>query len=395
MTVPHVILKSKRAQPFFAHHPWVFAGAIDRLEGEPADGAEVDVHSFAGHFIARGFYNSQSKIRVRLYSWNPNQALDRDFFRNQLEKAIRFRELIGLRGPGKGCRLVFSEADGLSGCTIDEYSGWLGVQFTSLGIAQRREMIADVLDELIQPQGIYMRTEKGVGKLEGIDIRDGILRGQPPTDDLIIDENGVRFRVHLPEGQKTGFYLDQRDNHLAAAHLSRGRSVLDAFCYSGGFGLHAARAGAASVECVDSSENALALARSNAELNQLTGIEFVKADVFAHLQARVEEGRKYGVVILDPPKFARSRSSIPEAIRGYRRLQTLGMKLLEPNGILITCCCSGLVTSDILEDLLAQIAVHEKREVQILAKSGQAPDHPVSATCLETAYLKCFISRVC
>lgn len=394
MSIPRVILKTKRAQPFYAHHPWVFAGAIERVEGEPVDGAEVDVLSHANHFIARGFYNGQSKIRVRLYSWVADQPLDRDFFRKRLERAIRFRERLGLRGPRNGCRLVFSESDGLSGCTIDEYAGWIAIQFTALGIGQRREMLLDLLDELIQPKGVYARTEKGIGQLEGLVLHDGVLRGSAPPSDLTIEENGLTFLMNLTEGQKTGYYLDQRDNRLAAAKLATGRSVLDAFSYTGGFGLYAARAGAESVECVDVSEQALTLARRNAELNALHNVSFEQADVFDHLEARVREGRHYGMVILDPPKFARSRNSIPQALSGYRRLQTLALRLLEPDGILVTCCCSGLIEPEMLEDLLAQISVHERRDVQLLAKLGQTPDHPVSVACRETSYLKCFISRV-
>ena len=351
------------------------------------------VFSQEEQFIAHGLFNSQSKIRVRLYSWEPEQSLDRAFFRGRLAKAIGFRDALGLRGPGKACRLVFSEADGLSGCTIDEYAGWLAVQFTSLGLAQRRDIFADIIEELLQPAGIYIRTEKGVNLLEGFDLRDGLLRGPVPPARIAIEENGLSFYVHLPEGQKTGYYLDQRENRAAVARFARNRNVLDAFSYTGGFGLYAARAGAASVECVDASAPALELAQANAECNGLSGIEFVRADVFKHLDRRVEEGRRYGMVILDPPKFARSRSSIPEAMRGYRRLQTLGLRLLEPDGILVTCCCSGLITSEMLEELLAKIAGHEKRDIQIISRSGQAADHPVSATCLETAYLKCFISR--
>jgi 23S rRNA (cytosine1962-C5)-methyltransferase len=394
MSLPRVILKARRAQPLFARHPWVYAGAIDRVEGDPADGAEVDVVSNADNFVARGLFNGQSKIRVRLYSWAPDRPLDRDFFRERLTAAVRLRDALGLRGPEQGCRLVFSEADGLSGLTIDAYAGWLAVQFTSLGLAQRREMFADMLQELVNPCGIYLRTEKGIGKLEGLELHDGVLRGPHPPTDLTIEENGLRFLVNLVEGQKTGYYLDQRDNRLAAAKLARGRTVLDVFCYTGGFGLHAARAGAAGVECVDVSEPALALARANAERNGITGLTFTRADVFDHLDRLEKEGRRYGMVILDPPKFARSRSSIPEALRGYRRLQTLAVRLLEPDGVLVTCCCSGLISGEMLEELLAQIAAHEKREVQILARFGQAPDHPVSATCLESSYLKCFISRV-
>ena len=394
MSVPIVTLKAKKAQPFLARHPWVFAGAIDRMEGDPADGAEVDLHSSAGVFIARGLFNSQSKIRVRLYSWEANRSLDREFFRERIERAVRLRDTLGLRGPGQGCRLVFSEADGLSGCTIDEYAGWLAVQVTALGIAGRRDVIADVLNEVVKPRGIYVRTEKGVGVLEGLALHDGLLSGDPPPADLAIDESGVSFLVNIAEGQKTGFYHDQRDNRKAAARLATGRRVLDAFCYTGGFGLHAARAGASSVECVDVSQPALALGRRNAERNGLAQVTFTRADVFRFLDAQVRDGQKYGVIVLDPPKFARSRGSIPEAMRGYQHLLKQSVKLTVPGGFIVFCCCSGLIAPDMVTELVAQVAGEERRDMQILERRGAAPDHPVAASCLETAYLKCFILRV-
>jgi 23S rRNA (cytosine1962-C5)-methyltransferase len=394
MAVPIVTLKPKRAQPFFARHPWVFAGAIDRVAGEPADGAEVDLHSSAGNFIARGLFNTQSKIRVRLYSWEADRALDRDFFRDRIERAVRLRETLGLRGSAGGCRLVFSEADGLSGCTIDEYAGWLAIQFTALGIAQRRDLLADVLNEVVKPRGIYVRTEKGVGTLEGLELHDGLLTGEPPPADLAIEEHGLSFLVNIAEGQKTGFYHDQRENRQMASRLAAGRRVLDAFCYTGGFGLHAAKAGAASVECVDVSESALALGRRNAERNGLSQVSFTRADVFKFLDAQVKDGQKYGLVVLDPPKFARSRGSIPEAMRGYRQLLKQAIKLAEPGGFVVFCCCSGLITPDMLTELVAQVGGEERRDVQILERRGAAPDHPVAASCLETAYLKCLPLRV-
>jgi 23S rRNA (cytosine1962-C5)-methyltransferase len=392
--VARVVLLPKRARPFYGRHPWVFAGAVAAVEGEPADGDVVDLVSHTGNFIARGLYNGRSKIRVRLYSWDPAAELDRAFFRDRLAAALRLRAALGLDGPGHACRLVFSEGDGLSGLTVDRYDRWLAVQFTSLGLAQRKEMLAEVLAELARPEGIYLRTERGVGQLEGLELQDGPLWGRPPDGPVEIKEHGLRFRVHLAEGQKTGFYLDQRDNRRAVAPLAAGRRVLDAFCYTGGFGLHAARAGATAVLGVDQSEPALALARENAALNNLTNLTFERGDVFARLDALATAGERFGLVVLDPPKFARDRKAVDEALRGYRRLQTLAVRLLEPEGFLATCCCSGLITADMLEELLAQIAAEEKRDIQILQRRGPAPDHPVSASCLESHYLKCIIARV-
>jgi 23S rRNA (cytosine1962-C5)-methyltransferase len=395
MNAPRVILLPKRARPFYGRHPWVYAGAVGTIEGSPADGDEVDLHSHTGNFIARGLYNSRSKIRVRLYTWSPDTPLDRAFFRTRLETAFRLRQsVLGLGAAGQGCRLAFSEADGLSGCTIDQYDRWLVVQFTALGLAMRRELFADLLTELFAPEGIYLRTERGIGELEGLDLQDGLLAGSLPTEPVVIEESGLRFYVNLAEGQKTGFYLDQRENRQAVARFARGRRMLDAFCYSGGFGLHAARAGALSVLGVDVSQPAIRLAEQNARLNGLDNAGFVRAEVFERLQALADGGERFGMVVLDPPKFARTRSALEEAMRGYRRLQSLALRLLESDGILVTCCCSGLIRAEMLEDLLAQLAVEEQREVQLLDRRGQASDHPVSVLCPESSYLKCLICRV-
>jgi 23S rRNA (cytosine1962-C5)-methyltransferase len=389
-----VILHPRRARPFYGRHPWVYAGAIAAVEGAPADGDVVDLVSHTGQFVARGLYNSRSKIRVRLYTWDADTSLDRAFFRTQLEDAIQLRRLLGLERPKSACRLVFSEGDGLSGCTVDRYDRWLAVQFTSLGLAQRREWILEPFIEMLQPTGIYQRTERGIGQLEGLEAHDELVWGEAPPGPIEIEEGGVRFLVNLAEGQKTGFYLDQRDNRQAAAPLARGRRMLDAFCYTGGFGLHAARAGATSVLGLDQSEPALQLARDNACLNGLDNLTFVRGDVFDELDALAGRGERFGVVVLDPPKFARARHAVEEALRGYRRLQTLALRLLEPHGFLVTCCCSGLITMDMLENLLAQLAAEEKRVVQVLQRRGPAPDHPVSVSCLESHYLKCLIAHV-
>jgi 23S rRNA (cytosine1962-C5)-methyltransferase len=277
---------------------------------------------------------------------------------------------------------------------VDQYDRWLVLQFTSLGLAQRREWLIDALVELLQPAGIMLRTERGIGQLEGLDLQDAPAWGQVPAEPIAIEEDGLRFLVHLAEGQKTGFYLDQRDNRRTVARYAAGRRVLDAFCYSGGFGLHAARAGARAVLGIDASEPALALARANAEANRLDNVSFVSADVFDHLDALRSAGERFGLVVLDPPKFARQRKSLDEALRGYRRLQALAIDLLEPDGILVVCCCSGLITFEMLEELLAQLSAEQRRPIQILERRGPAPDHPVAVSCLETNYLKCLICRV-
>jgi 23S rRNA (cytosine1962-C5)-methyltransferase len=395
MDLPRVVLLPRRARPFFGRHPWVFAGAIASVHGQPADGAVVDLYSHAGHFVARGIYNSHSKIRVRLYSWFQDTLLDHAFFRAKLSAAITLRgSILDLTGPGRACRLVFSEGDGVSGCTVDCYDRWLVVQFTSLGMAQRRDMLADLLNELVHPAGIYVRTERGIGQLEALPLQDGPLCGQVPAEPVIIEEAGLRFFVNLTEGQKTGFYLDQRDNRRTVATLAVGRRVLDAFCYTGGFGLHTARGGAREVIGIDVSQPALNLATANAGLNGLDCLSFRRENVFVALDRLCQSDERFGLIVLDPPKFARARQAVEEALRGYRRLQTLALRLLESDGILVTCCCSGLITMGMLEDLLAQLGAEEKREIQILERRGQAADHPVSAFCPESSYLKCLVSRV-
>ena len=390
-----VILKPRRAGPFFGRHPWVYPGAIERVEGDPTDGTVVDLVSHADNFVARGLYNGGSKIRVRLFSWDPGIELDETFFRKKLEAAVRLRrETLGFGGPGGACRLVFSESDGLPGLIVDQYDRWLTVQFTSLGLAQRKEMIADLLMDVAKVEGIYLRTERGIGQLEGLALQDGLLRGSIPQEPIVVDDGGLKLLVNLTEGQKTGFYLDQRDNRRIVAEFAKGRRVLDAFCYTGGFGLHAARAGATDVLGVDVSEPALVLARRNAEINGLTNLTFEKSDVFDRLDSLVLEGRTFGLVVLDPPKFARAGNAVEDALRGYRRLQTQAIKLLDPDGILVVCCCSGLISRDMLLELLAHLSVDQKRAVQILQTRGPSPDHPVIATCPETSYLKCVIARV-
>ena len=289
---------------------------------------------------------------------------------------------------------MFSEADGLPGCVIDQYDRWLIVQFTSLGLAQRRDMFADLLEELLQPEGIYLRTERGIGLLEGLEAHDTLLRGQVPIEPITIEEHGVKFLVQLREGQKTGFYLDQHESPQAVARLAQGRRMLDAFCYTGGFGLHALKAGARSVLGMDVSASALELAEANVRLNRLENITFEKTDVFAGLDSLVADNARFDLIVLDPPKFARTGHAIDEALRGYRRLQMQALRLLDADGILAVCCCSGLITQDMLYQQLAQLGADQHRGIQILEARGPSADHPIAANCLETDYLKCILCRV-
>jgi len=397
-SLPKVILKPRRAQPFFSRHPWVFPGAIARTEGDPAPGAEVALVTENGEFVARGLFNSQSKIQVRLFGWDALQPLDEAFWSARLDEAIRLRrDVLKLCGPGSACRLVFSEADGLSGLVVDRYGDWLSVQLTSLALASRREMLVRLLNEKLSPAGIWLRTERGIREAEGLEISDGLLCGAEPPRPLLIEEHGLRYAVDIVQGQKTGFFLDQRDNRRQAAEYVRANGrVLDLCCYTAGFAMNAVRHGAArEVLAIDGSEPALGTARANIESNGLTeAIRLEKADAFKALEALRAAGERFDLVVLDPPKLARHARGIVEALRGYHSLNRLAMEVLVPDGILVTCSCTGYVERQMFEDMLADAARSAKKRVQILEMRGPAADHPTSVTCKETDYLKCYIARV-
>ena len=395
LAAARVILKPRKARPFYGRHPWVLDSAVAQVEGSPADGDVVDLVAENGKFVARGFYNSQSRIRVRLVTWNPVEAINEDLLRRRLETAVAFRKSLGLDQPDGAARLVFSEADGLSGLIVDRYSQWLSIQVNSLAMAKRLPTLIPMLVELTRARGIVVRTEKGVPQSEGIELRDGLIWGELPDGPVFIEENDLRWGIDLSEGQKTGYYLDQRDNRRVAASYMRGRRVLDMFCYSGGFALNAAKHGdATEVIAYDSSAKALALAKANVQLNGVPNVHFEQEDGFDALARLARIGQGFGGVILDPPKFARSRQSVEEAMRAYHRLNRLAVDVLQAGGILVTCSCSGHVTRDDFLYMLVGVAQQTKRDIQILEQRGAAPDHPVAATCLETEYLKCFICRV-
>jgi 23S rRNA (cytosine1962-C5)-methyltransferase len=391
-----VVLKPKRARPFFGRHPWVLDSAVAKVEGQPADGDVVDLATHDGHFVARGLWNSQSRMRVRLYAFDASTKLDAELWHARLASALALRKTLGLDERAGATRLVNSEGDDLSGLIVDRYGEYLAVQVTALAMAVRLDTLCDALESLVAPRGILLRgAERGQAKIEGHALVDRVVRGAAPVGPIFVHEHGLKFGVDLAEGQKTGYYLDQRENRQAAARYARGRRVLDMFCYSGGFAVACAVSGGArSVLAVDTSAKAAALARANAELNGAANVTVEAVDAFEKLDALAAAGERFGMVILDPPKFARSRSTVDDALRAYHRINRVAVGLLEPGGILVTCSCSGSVSRDDFLQMLSGVAQRSARPIQLLECRGAAADHPVSASCLEGEYLTCVIARV-
>jgi 23S rRNA (cytosine1962-C5)-methyltransferase len=389
-----VFLRPRRARPFFARHPWVFDSSIERVAGQPEPGDAVEVVTSEGQFVATGLYNPTSTIRVRLYRWGDG-PLDEAFWSKSLIQAERLRTgILGLGVDRSAYRLVSSEGDGLSGLTVDRYDRWLVAQFSSLALYARRELIVRLLIELTGVEGIIARTERGIAQKEGLKAGEQVTIGSIPGDPVEIVENELTFRVDLRSGQKTGFYLDQRVNRREVAGYCRGKRVLDLFCFSGGFSLNAARAGAVRALGVDSSAPAIELARQHAILNRIDTAEFQTGDVLEVLERLRSDGQRFDMVICDPPKYAKQAKDVEHALKGYLRLNMAALDVLEPDGILVTCSCSGLIGRELFADLIGTVAEQSARPIQILDQRGQAPDHPISASCLETEYLKCLICRV-
>jgi len=391
-----VRLKRGRAKPFYFGHPWVFSGSVARLEGEPADGELVDVLDHSGNFIAKGFYNSRSQIRVRLVTWDREEAIDGAFFERRLRLALSLREEV-LRLPARtdAYRVVYSEGDGLPGLIVDRYADWLVVQILSIGMARRKDLVVAALARTCPSQSIFERSDTDVHEKEGIDPHVGVLAGAEPPDPVAVTMHGVRLYADIRSGQKTGLFLDHREDYQALLHYARGRRVLDCFCYTGAFAIFAmARGDATEALAIDLSDRALALARRNAELNGVGGIDFRQGDVFGELRRLRAEGQSFGLIVLDPPKFARSGADVPKALRGYKDINLVAMQCLESGGILVTCSCSQHVDEPTFEAMLNDAASDVGREVQVLERRGQARDHPVAVSCPESRYLKCFICRV-
>lgn len=394
LSLPQVRLKPRKARPFYGRHPWVLDSAIDHIDPAAADGDAVDLVCDKGKWIARGILNRGSRIQVRLYTWSPGDPLDEGFWRQRLETAVQLRRDLGYDQPQGAARVAFSEADGLSGLIVDRYAEHVVLLVTSLSMARRVDELVPSIVELLRPKSVLVRHDRQMLKSEGLAAEDRVLHGVAPEGPVFIEEGGLRFGVDLRGGQKSGFYLDQRENRRRAAEFCRGRRTLDLFCYTGAFSLAAVKAGARETLGIDTSERSVELAKANAALNGLANARFEAGDCFDRLDALRFGREKFGAVILDPPKFASSADNVEKALRAYHRLNRVAVDLLEPGGFLITCSCTGRVSREEFLYMLAGVAQQSRREIQVLEQRGPSPDHPVSVTSLEGDYLKCVICRV-
>jgi 23S rRNA (cytosine1962-C5)-methyltransferase len=390
-----VVLNAGKERAARQHHPWIFSGAVARVQGYVGRGDAVDVADASGEWLARGTWSSGSQIRARLFTWQPDEPLDIDLIRARIERAIAARTLLGYGQEGSAYRAIYAESDGLPGLVVDRYGEFLVVQLLTQGMAARAEPIVALLAELLRPRGIYERSDAEVREKEDLPPSEGLLWGEEPPDTVVVQVGAERFAVDLGAGQKTGAYLDQALNRERVAAYCAGREVLDCFCYSGGFTLAAGRAGAQHVTAVDGSAAALEQLQANAALNNLAmPIEPVVGDVFKQLRQYRHEGRQFDVVVLDPPKFAHSQSQLERATRGYKDINLIAMQILRPGGLLATFSCSGLVSADLFQKVAFGAALDARRDVQIVERLTQAPDHPVLLTFPEGEYLNGLICRV-
>jgi 23S rRNA (cytosine1962-C5)-methyltransferase len=365
-------------------HPWIFSSdVVDRGDAQPGD--TVRVTGPRGALLGVAHYSSTSQITLRLLSEKP-EPIDRSFFLRRLAQAIRHRDRVVK--DSTACRLVFSEADLLPGLIVDRYGAFLTIQTLSQGMDRARDIVIDCLTELLSPAGILARNDASVRKLEGLPLEITVLSGEIPGR-VPIEMNGLKLEADLLHGQKTGVYLDQRENYIAAAKWARGR-VLDCFTSTGGFALHAGSK-AEMIEAVDSSTGALATAEANARANGITNIQFRQADVFEFLSGI---DRRYSMIVLDPPAFAKSRKAVADAARGYKEINLRALRLLEPGGVLVTCSCSHHVSEAELFQIVAEAALDAGRTLRVLERRTQAADHPILLTVPETLYLKCLILEV-
>jgi len=386
-----LILKPGREKSLKRRHPWVFSGAVAKLQGKPGPGDTVGVWSATGEFLAVAAYSPESQIVARVWDWE-ERAVDAAFFNERIQRAVGQRQ--ALMGAASAMRLIHAESDGLPGIVADRYGDTAVLQLNSAGADRWRDTIADALQATDGITRVRERSDADVRQLEGLQPVTAPLRGAPASERIVIDEEGVRFGIDLEQGHKTGFYLDQRDNRQQLRALAAGRDVLDCFCYSGGFALNAMAGGASSVVAVDSSAEALALARGNAELNQLAQPEWLQGDVFEVLRKFRDSRRSFDLVVLDPPKFAPTAAHAEKAARAYKDINLLAFKLLRPGGLLMTFSCSGGVSAELFQKIIAGSALDAGAEAQVVARLGASADHPVALNFPEGDYLKGLICRV-
>lgn len=391
-----VRLKKGRDKAARNCHPWVFSGAVDHVTGSPENGDVVAVLDQRDRFIAYGTLNRQSQIAVRLLSWREDETIDRVFWQRRIREAISRRSALADDPRTTAYRLIHAESDLLPGLVVDRYGEWLVVQLLTLGVERQKAIIVDALREALAPRGIYERSDVDVRAQEGLEPTTGTLDGEPPPETLEVLEGGHRFLVDLAEGQKTGFYLDQRENRAHVASLARGQEILNAFSYTGAFSVYAAAAGAGPITNLDASEDALALARRQMQINDLDrpGDTYDLGDVFEVLRLYRDQGRNFDLIVLDPPKFAPTRRHVPRASRAYKDINLLALKLLRPGGTLVTFSCSGGISRDLFQKIVFGASIDAGRDVQILASLAQGADHPILLSFPESAYLKGLVCRV-
>jgi 23S rRNA (cytosine1962-C5)-methyltransferase len=392
-------LNPGRQKSLLRRHPWVFSGAVSRLIENGTTiiaGETVRIIDSQGDFLAWGAYSPHSQIRARIWSWNSDQAIDERFFQARLDEAFAYRKSFISSESTNAFRLVHGESDGLPGLLADRYDDLVVLQFLSNGSENWRKTLTNLIAEMGNWKAIYERSDSDVRALEALPVRNGILIGKIPENRIMIYENGVNYWVDVVNGHKTGFYLDQRDNRAFVRNLAKGRSVLDCFAYSGGFTLAALKGEARSVTTLDSSFEALNLAGENLRLNGFDPrmIEWVEADAFQTLRKFRDQNRKFDLIVLDPPKFAPTAAQAGRAARGYKDINLLAFKLLNPGGILVTFSCSGGIAEDLFQKIVAGAALDAGVEARIIKRLHQASDHPVALNFPEGAYLKGFAIQV-
>lgn len=372
-------------------HPWIYNNEVDRIAGTVAPGDIVEVYYFDGQLAGRGYINPGSQIIIRLLT-RKRENIDAAFFHQKISDAWAYRQQLGYT---ENCRLVFGEADGLPALIIDKFNDYFVLQTLSLGIEQWKTAIVDAINSIFKPKGIYERNDVPVRELEGLEQKKDFLSDPFPTE-IIIQENGLNFYVDIEHGQKTGYFLDQQDNRRAIQHIVKGADVLGAFTYTGTFEIHAAHYGAKSVLGIDISENAVAQANRNAALNKLDHIvKFEAMNAFDVLKNWGKEGRKYDVVMLDPPAFTKNRSSIEKAVTGYKEINLRGMKMINNGGFLVTSSCTNLVSPELFLDTIYMAAKDAKKRIRQVTYQSQSSDHPIIWGMENTHYLKFLIVEVC